>query len=266
MKIIAFVGSVRKKHTYNATERFLQKLKAFGDIEYEIIPLSDYRLEVCKGCKLCFDKGEEFCPLKDDRDILVEKINNSDGVVFASPNYSFQVSALMKIFLDRLAYNFHRPCFFGKTFTTIVVEGVYGAKEIIKYLNFVGLGLGFNIVKGCSITTREPITEKQKKKNESIIDNQSKLFYSRLIKERFPNPSLLGLLVFGMTRSNLKILFNETNRDYTFFKENGYFESDYYYPVKLNLFKKLIGRFSDMMGTKMAKNTIKMSSTTPHSQ
>jgi hypothetical protein len=33
------------------------------------------------------DKGEEFCPLKNDRDILIEKMVNSDRIIFASPNY-----------------------------------------------------------------------------------------------------------------------------------------------------------------------------------
>jgi multimeric flavodoxin WrbA len=42
MKVTAFVGSARKKHTYNATEKFLQKLQSLGDIEYEIVLLSDY--------------------------------------------------------------------------------------------------------------------------------------------------------------------------------------------------------------------------------
>ena len=38
---------------------------------------------------LCLNKGEELCPLKDDRDLLIDKMNNSDGIIFASPNYSF---------------------------------------------------------------------------------------------------------------------------------------------------------------------------------
>lgn len=89
MKVTAFIGSARKKHTYNASEQFLQKLRSFGNIEYEIVRLSDYQLEVCQGCKLYTDRGEEFCPLKDDRDKLIEKMINSDGIIFASPTYSF---------------------------------------------------------------------------------------------------------------------------------------------------------------------------------
>jgi multimeric flavodoxin WrbA len=86
--------------------------------------------------------------LKDDRDVLIEKVMASDGVVFASPNYSFQVSAIMKTFLDRLGFAFHRPRFFGKTFTSIVAQGIYGGNKIVDYLDFVGFGLGFNTVKG----------------------------------------------------------------------------------------------------------------------
>ena len=80
MKVTAFVGSARKRHTYKATEQFLYNLQLIGDIEYEIVALNEYHIEVCKGCKLCLDKGEELCPLKDDRDKLIEKMNNSDGI------------------------------------------------------------------------------------------------------------------------------------------------------------------------------------------
>ena len=112
MRVTAFVGSARKKHTYQAAEKFLQHLQSMGHVEYEIVVLNDYNLKICRGCKLCLDKGEELCPLQDDRDILMEKIKQSEGVLFASPNYSFQVSGMMKVFLDRFGYLFHRPQYF----------------------------------------------------------------------------------------------------------------------------------------------------------
>jgi len=254
MKVTAFVGSGRKKHTYNASEQFLKNLQSLGNIEYEIVMLSDYNLQTCKGCSLCLDKGEEFCPLKDDRDKLIEKIINSDGIIFASPNYSFQVSGLMKIFLDRLAFFFHRPSFFGKTFTSIVVQGIYGGKDIVKYFNFIGKALGFNVVKGSFITTLEPMTEKGQKKINDLIDKQSKKFYSKLIKKEYPTPSLFELMIFRMSRTMRKIMLNENFRDYTYFKKVGWFESDFYYPVKLNPLKKLIGKLFDIMATNMTKS------------
>jgi multimeric flavodoxin WrbA len=46
MKVTAFVGSARKKHTYHAAEKFLHNLQSHGDIEHEIIQLSVYNLEI----------------------------------------------------------------------------------------------------------------------------------------------------------------------------------------------------------------------------
>jgi multimeric flavodoxin WrbA len=254
MKVTAFVGSARKKHTYNATEKLLQNLTSLGNIEYEIVRLIDYNLEICKGCIVCFNKGEEFCPLKDDRDKLIEKINNSDGVIFASPNYSFHVSAIMKRFLDRLGFVFHRPRYFGKVFTSIVAQGVYGGRGIVKYFNLIGNGLGCNVVKGCCIKTLEPLTKKDQEKIEKIIDKHSKKFYSKLLKNKYPTPSLLKLMMYRWARSSMKSMLNEDYKDYRYYKEKGWFESDYYYPVKLNLVKKLSGNIFDWMGTKTSMN------------
>jgi multimeric flavodoxin WrbA len=256
MKVTAFVGSARKKHTYNTTELFLQKLQSFGDIEYEIVQLCDYNLKPCKGCIVCMDKGEEFCPLKDDRDKLIDKMLISDGVIFASPNYSFHVSALMKLFLDRLGFILHRPRFFGKTFTSIVAQGIYGGSKIVKYFNFIGGALGFNVVKGCCINSLEPMTEKGRKKIEKIIDRQSRKFYTQLIKKEYPTPSIFELMIFRMARTSRKIMLNADFRDYAYCMENGWFESDYYYPANLNLVKKMIGRLFDMIATKIVRNNL----------
>jgi multimeric flavodoxin WrbA len=253
MKVTAFVGSARKGHTYHAAEKFLQKLQSLGNVEYEIVRLSDYRLEICQGCIRCTGKGEEFCPLKDDRDKLIEKMVNSDGIIFASPTYTFQVSAFMKIFLDRLAFFCHRPRFFGKTFTSIATQGFYGGRNIVKYLGFVGNRLGFNVVKGSSITTLEPMTEKGRGKIDAIIEKQSKRFYSTLIKKEFLVPSLFRLMLFRMSRTAVKLMLDDNFRDYTYYKEKDWLESDYYYPVKLGLLKKLMGVFFDRLAIRITK-------------
>jgi multimeric flavodoxin WrbA len=244
MKITAFIGSGRKKHTYFATEKFLKNLQSKGDIEYEIVQLGDYNLKICTGCSLCLNKGEEFCPLKDDRDMLLEKIESSDGIVFATPNYSFDVSGLMKVFLDRFGFIFHRPRYFGKVFTNIVVQGVYRGNHIVKYLNFIGNALGTN-VKGSCLISREPLPEKRQKKNDDILEKHSNRFYKQLIKKGLPTPSVFELMIFRMSRNGIRRELNEDFRDYTYYEEKGWFETDIYYPVKLNFLKKSLGRLFD---------------------
>ena len=187
-KVTAFVGTASKKHTYHAVAQFRDNLQAMGEIEFEIVRLSDYQIEICKGCKVCFEKGEEHCPLHDDRDLLIEKIMASDGVIFATPNYSFQVSGLMKVFLDRLGFAFHRPAFFGKTFTCIVAQGIYGGNKIVDYLEFVGNGLGFNTVRGSCLMTIEPVTAKQQRKTDETLTAHARRYYATLTAPDYPSP------------------------------------------------------------------------------
>lgn len=253
MKVTAFIGSGRKQHTYRAAELFLQNLQALGDVDYEIVRLSDYSITQCKGCRLCIDKGSEFCPLKDDRDLLIEKINSSDGVVFATPNYAFQVSGMMKNFLDRIAFIFHRPRYFGKSFTSIVTQGISQGGKIVKYLDFVGRGLGFNITKGICIKTLEPFTESSFAKMETSINCHSTRFYGSLTGCRNPVPSMFWLMVFRMARTSMRRMLNEKCRDFIYYRDKGWFESDYFYPVKLNVFKKLAGKIFDSLALRIIR-------------
>lgn len=252
-RVTAFVGSGRKRHTHNAVLQFLGYLQAFGDVEYEVVALNDYRLETCRGCQLCFKKGEEFCPLHDDRDELIKKIEASDGIVFASPNYSFQVSGLMKAFLDRLGFVFHRPRFHGKTFTSIVAQGIYGGGKIVKYLDFVGNGLGFNTVKGSCIRTLEPMTAKAQRAIDAALTQQSKRFHERLSKPALPVPALINLMAFRMSRTSMRLMLDGRSRDYTYYSDKGWFDSDYYYPTRLGVLKKTAGGLFDLIGASMAK-------------
>ena len=248
-KVTAIVGSARKRLTHNAVVQFLKNLQSLGDVESEIVALSQCRLGLCRGCKLCFQKGEEYCPLKDDRDVLFEKLMASDGVVLATPNYSFQVSGMMKAFLDRLGFVFHRPRFFGKTFTSIVAQGLYGGNKIVKYLDFVGNGLGFNTVKGACVTACEPITEKEKEKIDRALAELSKRFHERLAKPAYPVPPLLNLMAFRMGRTSMKLMLDDSYLDYRYFTDKGWFESEYYYPTHLGPLKKAAGSLFDSLAT-----------------
>lgn len=246
-KVIVLIASARKKGTDYVIRQFLGKLEALGNVETEIIPLNEYRVETCRGCQVCFARGEEFCPLKDDRDVLLQKLNAADGVIFATPNYAFQVAAPLKILLERLGYALHRPQFFGKTFTSIVVQGIYGGQEIVKYLDFVGGGLGFNVVKGSCITALQPMTEIEKQKIDTVLTRQVGQFHAQLTRSAFPSPSLFRLMVFRMGRTSIGKELTERDRDYRYYHEKGWFESDYYYPVRLGFLHKLAGSLFDNM-------------------
>lgn len=253
-RVLILNGSPHKGGaTYRASRGFLDRLESFGDVEGEIVALSDYDIGMCRGCKVCFNAGEDRCPLRDDRDVLLGKMEAADAVVFASPNYSWQVSGTMKVFLDRLGFVFHRPRFHGKVATSIVVQGMFRGSKIRDYLEFVAGGMGFRTVKGSVIRTLEPMSDAALRKMDKALDAQSKRFHDELLKPAFPTPSLAGLAMFRMSRTGIKTSLPEDMRDYAFYRDHGWFDSDFYYPTQLGALKRMAGAFFDWLAahTKM---------------
>ena len=122
-------------------------------------------------------------------------------------------------------------------------------------------------LENADIRNLEPITLKPGERSESmtvsfrtyekidkIIDKQSEKFYSTLIKKELPTPSFFELMIFRMARTSRKLMLDESYKDYIYCKEKGWFESDYYYPVKLNPLKKLAGKLFDVIAVQMTKS------------
>ncbi|MBN1933857.1 MAG: flavodoxin family protein, partial [Anaerolineae bacterium] len=72
MKILVLIGSYRKKGN---TARIVQMVEArmqalvaqhATPLEWETLFLGDMDIRPCRGCRACFDQGEDKCPLKDD--------------------------------------------------------------------------------------------------------------------------------------------------------------------------------------------------------
>jgi len=108
--------------------------------------LNKMNFEMCRGCYLCVLQGEDKCPIKDDRDVIIKEMSDADGVIFASPVYSHMVSAPMKNFFDRFGFYAHRPQFFDKYAMTIATCSGYGAEEAIKYSDKMIGVFGFNLI------------------------------------------------------------------------------------------------------------------------
>ncbi len=250
-KVTAFVGSAHKRITLKTTAQFLNNLQGLGEVECEIVPLGEYKLGFCRGCRVCFDKGEKFCPLKDDRDVLFDKIAASDGVIFATPNYAFGMSGIMKAFLDRFGFAMHRPPYQGKVFTSIVTQGFGGGDKIAERLDFAANCLGFKTLKGLVATGLDPKTEQQQKKIDRDLARQSERFYALLSKPADSVPTLYQLMFFRIGRTTIKLQADPESVDYKYFVDRGWLESDYYYPTRLGTLKRVAGHLIDSMMFKL---------------
>ncbi len=247
IRVTILVGSPQKRGaTFRAAEKFAAHLEARGGVKTRVLWLGDFKIGTCRGCKLCVTRGEDTCPLKDDRDLAVGEMLAADAFVFAAPNYSWPVPGLLKVFLDRLAYALHRPRFHGKSATTVVVAGIGFGGRVRKYLEFVEGNLGFNVVRGSVSKTLEPMTRKALAKMDDRLSRQARRFHKQLMRPEFQTPSLLKLAMFRMGRTGIR-LNAQGLLDWDYYRDKGWFESDYYYPVRLGWPKKMFGASLDWL-------------------
>jgi multimeric flavodoxin WrbA len=67
--------------------------------------LRELSIAECIGCCKCRD--ESLCQFQDDMIPMRRDIEDSGLLIFASPNYWSEVTALMKTFMDRLYFYHH---------------------------------------------------------------------------------------------------------------------------------------------------------------
>ncbi|MFX4263284.1 flavodoxin family protein [Pelotomaculum propionicicum] len=251
-KVIAIIGSPRKGRTFEAVGMFEKRLKELGNIDFEYVFLKDVSLKECRGCGLCLEKGEEFCPLEDNRADIFARMMKADGVIFATPVYSLQVTALLKNLLDRLAYVFHRPCFFHKSFMAVVTQGIYGVEGVLKYLDEVAHFWGFKVCPGLGLTVFwEKPSAADLKKIDDEAEKAAKRFYDSLTRNSDPVPSLKEVIMFRSVRAFHSIAAGFP-RDHQYYREQGWLDSDYYYETRLGWHKKLAGRWVERQALKQA--------------
>ncbi len=104
MKALVITGSrSHEGKTARAVDAFCRGFEEKGLTEK--VFLVEKRIERCRQCDvsgwgLCRSEGR--CVIEDDFASIVEKIKQSDGIVFATPVYFGDMSESVKSFLDRL--------------------------------------------------------------------------------------------------------------------------------------------------------------------
>ena len=101
MKITTILGSPRKKgNTATILNCFEELINSQHEVER--INISDNVVKGCLGCDACQKVIDQpGCVQKDDFKEIIEKVINSDIVVYASPIYVWDFSSQLKALIDR---------------------------------------------------------------------------------------------------------------------------------------------------------------------
>ena len=233
-KVLVLVGSPKGKagNGYSAIQNLEAEMSKLGPIQFTYLFLNKVDLKPCLGCFACVSRGENLCPLKDDREKIEALIDEHDGIILSSPGYVQNVSGLMKNFSDRFAYTHHRPKYFQKK-VLLVANGGAG---LDKTLSALSLAIGGPKVVGklAVLSPPWPLKDKAKSKNEKNTRAAATKFYQSLKDNVLPSPTLTDLLMFKFFKATSKECQTWLPADYEYYSEL----EGYYYRVKVNPVKR----------------------------
>jgi len=171
-----------KSHTFLLAKEVLKGFS--GSVKTEVLHLCDFKIEFCHHCESCHRKIMH-CPINDDVHMILEKMLEAEGVIFASPNYINQITASMKALWDRSSHFIHCKRFLGKYIAGVVSSGSGQDKTVLDYIQYYAHTCGAQYTGG--ISSRTPIDKKKVKEafnlgNKLILDIQEKRVFAEQIK------------------------------------------------------------------------------------
>lgn len=247
MKIIAIMGSPKGKGSgYKIVRMVEERMKQKGAVDFEYVFLKDANLAMCKGCFACVTRGEDKCPIKDDRAALEAKILAADGVILSSPAYVENVSWLMKNFIDRFAFTNHRLRFFRQKVMLVANSGGAGLKPTIAAMrNALG---GASIISELSVGTPPwPQTANAVAKKEKSIGIAVEKFYNACQVTSLPVPTFNEYMRFVIQKKVSEECMQWLPADNEFYKGKDYHYETKVGPVKATAVKVLVSIVMNMM-------------------
>jgi len=131
MKVVLINGSPHENGTTFTALKEVAKAIEENGIQTEIITVGNCSATGCDVCCACVNTGK--CIKDDIANILIEKIENADGVIVGSPVYYASINGTLKGLLDRVF--FAKKSFAYKPAAAVAVARRAGTTATLDIIN-----------------------------------------------------------------------------------------------------------------------------------
>lgn len=221
----------------------------------ETVVLAKMKINMCLGCRKCFDEGECACPGKDDVIELYNKIKSADLVIIGGPVYVEDVNGILKNWIDRMAFNCHRPELFNQKAYVVLNSGSGASWHAVKTIERALMSWGITVLgrRKLVLGAHSDAGFVNERYRDLLKTDMEKVIKKAGNKNK---PSLLQLITFSIQQCYYKNKADKQTYDYKYWKNKGLLEDRNYYFSQAdgNTFKRIISR---MTGKIIAKILLK---------
>ena len=253
MKILALIGSYRKNGNTSQVVNLVcealqaEAARAGAGLEIETLYLGHLDIGFCRGCRACFDRGEDKCPVKDDLLAVKAKMKAADGILVATPVYVDDVSGIIKTWIDRLAHVCHRPEFAGKSAYLLATVGSTPTSHTLGTLRMALSTWGFHIIGKAGFKTGALMKpDEMKASHAAKAEKIARQIYRDLSERKWARPSFMSLFLFKIQQRAWQRTTRRDTLDYAYWTSQGWTDParDFYIPHEASRLKVFLARLT----------------------
>ena len=221
MKIVCIHGQNHKGSTYHIG-RMLADRFPDGEIREYFLPRDlDH---FCLGCYRCVEKSED-CPFFEEKNSIMQAVEEAELLIFTTPTYCFHASASMKAFID-LTFTYwmsHKPraCMFSKKAVVLSTAAGAGAKSAVKDITKTLFYWGVPYIKAYGIAVQAmnwgQVSDKKKAKISADMDK-----LASKIQKKKPRVGFKTKFIFSMMRMMQLNNWGASKAEKAYWEENGW--------------------------------------------
>jgi len=257
IKILALIGSPRNEDswTYKNIRLIEAKMNAIQPTEVEYVFVQKVGVPFCDGCLSCVRVGEESCPEYASIGPVAAKMDAADGLILGAPVHTFNVTGLMKNFVEYFMYKRNRPSFFGKKAVVTTTASGGGHKIVLDFLENTATAWGCDIVSRMGISSAQMGKEAYRQKVDAVAGEVARSFVAAINTGELGSPKFRHLMNFvamqNMTRAQ------KGTKNYEYWEERDWLDARFYTDVPINPFVRMMtGYISRKMRRAMRKGNV----------
>ncbi len=248
MKALILNSSARINGNSAMALGYLKEILEHENVSAEYVNLAEMNIGMCKGCRLCFDKGETACPHKDDVLGIYKRMIDQDLIILGGPVYVEDVNGILKNWIDRMAFNCHRPGLYKQKAYIFMNSGSGASGHALRTVERAFQTWGMRVI------GKRKIVLGAKSKKEEFMPKYSNLLRKDMKKvlgrlRRTRSPSFIQVMTYHIQKWFYNNKTAKESYDYQYWLGKGWLDRrrKYYSDSKIGILKnigtKVIGTF-----------------------